>query len=205
MKASLTVGLECRSIHVIRQDHYRALENILPSKFHRFIYLFVPFCWSQPRVKSCLGVRAGFRLLINTVHVKCARFPRRHAKCVASSRTGPSRLHLWNPVSSYLEADVTALRCRPWSHSKLLTPPIASPPVSKKTLRRRSMQNTYLPQNRIANERNMKPRENIVNLCLFHWPTLFHMPHCNIAHAIMCPLLSRRSPSGSTLCCSSGI
>lgn len=74
---------------------------LFPSFFSLFVGL--------NQEKSCLGFRAVYRLLINTVRVRWASFAWRHAKSLASRWTGPPRLHLWNPVSSYLEANVTVL------------------------------------------------------------------------------------------------
>lgn len=45
-------------------------------------FLFAMFCWYRPLEKSLLGVRVGFRLIINTLHVTCksVTFPWGRAK-----------------------------------------------------------------------------------------------------------------------------
>lgn len=53
-------------------------------------------------------------------------------KSLASSLNGPVEATSAEPSMSYLEASVTALREGLAATAKLLTPPIASPPVSEK-------------------------------------------------------------------------
>lgn len=66
------------------------LENVQPF-FTPISDLFcLTSCWSRPREKPCLVFSAGFRLLINTAHVKCVPLARRHAK-ISSERPERAR------------------------------------------------------------------------------------------------------------------
>lgn len=112
------------------------LKNVQPFFTSISDFFCLTRCWSRPREKPCLVFSAGFRLLINTAHVKCAPLARRHAKISSEWPERARRGYICG--MSYLEANVTALRRGPRSHGQVADSSDSFTSCEREVLRRRA-------------------------------------------------------------------